>query len=157
MFREAMAGMMMLLSVSSANAQTIDWQSYKDGTMAISLPMGLFARLEDTDGESASYFSEETNASLRLAGGPIPGNVNFSQMTQRIEGAEDVSKVTYRAGGRRWFVMSGYTSDDQIFYAKFLANRTFTHFAFFQITYPIHQKQFFDPVVTKIEKSLRVF
>lgn len=155
----------MLLTGLPAIARSIDWQVYRDADLAISLPMGLFEADDDGergDGQYArSLYSKELDAALRVASGPIPQGASLAAIAGRLEEADWIRQVTYRAGGRRWLVMSGYAGAQQdqnlIFYAKFLANRDFTRFAFFEISYPRIHKRALDPVVTKIEKSLRTY
>ena len=75
--------------------------------------------------------------------------------------ADRVAEVTYRTGGRSWFVLSGYyqrlgfEEEELIFYAKFMFSPDLERFAAFEISYPADEKQRFDAVVERLEESFR--
>ncbi len=96
----------------------------------------------------------------------VYGAENAEGLTPRefadvLEQAERVKEVTYRTGGRNWFVLSGYyrregdEAEELIFYAKFMFSPDRSRLAAFEISYPLSEKQRFDAIVDRLERSLR--
>ena len=74
-----------------------------------------------------------------------------------MEGADPQRRITYRAGGQSWFVLSGYLDregEPMVFYAKFMLNPSRTALSAFEISYPASRKSTFDPMVEQMEDSL---
>lgn len=62
--------------------------------------------------------------------------------------------VTYRRKGKDWLAVSG-TKGDRIFYRKSLLSCNGTVWNSVAIDYPASQKKKFDPLVTRVARSLR--
>ncbi len=63
--------------------------------------------------------------------------------------------ITYRAHGRGWFVISGTAGTDGVFYERYLLSHGGEMTEGFVISYPLHLKQKYDPVVARMAKSFR--
>jgi hypothetical protein len=79
------------------------------------------------------------------------------QFQEMMEAADPDRRITYRAAGKSWFVLSGYLENEgepTIFYAKFMLNRRGTALSAFEISYPKAQQAQFNPLVEQMEDSL---
>jgi hypothetical protein len=63
-------------------------------------------------------------------------------------------RVTYRAAGRNWLVLSG-THGERIFYTRHAFSHRNEIVNAFQISYPAALAASYDPIVARIAKSLR--
>jgi hypothetical protein len=63
--------------------------------------------------------------------------------------------VTYQARGDDWFVISGTTGSDGVFYERHLLSHGKQMTEGFVISYPARLKQKYDPIVTRMSKSFR--
>lgn len=135
-----------------------DWERYTNSAagFTIDLPLTRFdvekqtpARLtlEETDGD----------AQLDVFGVTNSQTLTVAQFQAIMEAADPNRRITYRAAGRSWFVLSGYLDDQSeptVFYAKFMLNRARTALSAFEISYPATRKAELDPMVERIEDSL---
>ncbi|HET6418690.1 MAG TPA: hypothetical protein VFG19_00950 [Geobacteraceae bacterium] len=64
-------------------------------------------------------------------------------------------KITYKLMKKNHFVLSGIDGST-IFYEKVVYKEDDDQFVHFEITYPKAQKQFYDPIVTEISKSIKI-
>ena len=71
-----------------------------------------------------------------------------------IANAGGYDEVTYRPRGRSWFVLSGYRGD-QIYYEKVMFSCGGQIVNVFAISYPVVERDIFDPVVERMEDSFR--
>jgi hypothetical protein len=63
-------------------------------------------------------------------------------------------RVTYRAAGRNWLVLSG-TRGERIFYTRYAFSHRNEVVNAFEISYPENLAKSYDPIVARIAKSLR--
>ena len=83
--------------------------------------------------------------------------LNEAEFKALMEAADPNRRITYRAEGRSWFVLSGYLENEPeptIFYAKVMINPSGTGLSAFEISYPQADKGKFDPVVEQMKDSL---
>jgi len=69
------------------------------------------------------------------------------------EGKQD-ARVTYRAAGKNWLVLSGVQAD-RVFYERHVFSHRNEVENAFQISYPAALAATYDPIVARISKSLR--
>lgn len=145
-----------LLIASSAVAD--EWQLYTNAAsgFTIDLPLSRFDVEQETSGRLTLH---EVNGDVQLDvfGVTNPQQLTVAQFEAMMEAADPSRRITYRAGGRSWFVLSGYLKDlsePTVFYAKFMLNRAGTALSAFEISYPATRKAELDPVVERIEDSL---
>jgi serine/threonine-protein kinase len=70
------------------------------------------------------------------------------------EKAKDGEKITYRAAGKNWLVLSG-TRGDRLFYTRYLLSHRNEVENAFKISYPAALAATYDPIVTRMSKSLK--
>ena len=70
------------------------------------------------------------------------------------ESLEKDEKITYRAAGKNWLVLSG-TQGDKVFYKRYLLSHRNELENAFRISYPASLAATYDPIVARISKSLK--
>jgi hypothetical protein len=148
-----------LLTCLNARAQA--WHEYTIPGYGhrFSIP-GDFSRAGTEQGKL--YFEEASGiAQIAAYRGELPPGTSISDIERLTASAEWIKDVTYRAGGESWFVLSGHQigssrsdADPTIFYFKAMTNAARTRYSAIEISYPRSRKLEFDPIVTRIEKSL---
>ena len=86
------------------------------------------------------------------------GQQNYDDLDPRAMMARDremagYDTVTYEASGKNWYVLSGQSGGD-IFYRKAVVDAANGLVHVFEITYPPAQLATYDPIVTRMAKSL---
>ena len=147
----------LLLALSSpAAAET--WRRYLDAGsgFSISLPTDRFTLTDRSEGR-LTFAERGGSAQLDVFGVENRDALSARQFRRMMEGADPHRRITYRAGGRSWFVLSGYIegeAEPTIFYAKFMLNRSGTALSAFEISYPRSRKAEFDATVERLEDTL---
>jgi hypothetical protein len=132
------------------------------GQFVIDVPTPSF-RQEVSDKASHKTFIEVDGAAII----DVYAGRNLKRMVptafiQELSHAPRIEDITYAAQGRSWFAISGHYVREGagqgalIYYAKFVFTADLTRFAAFEISYPVTEKRAMDPVVTHLEKSLRL-
>lgn len=143
---------------------SLSWRTYVNARFgySIQLPLGLFeVEAGSENGDGLRLVETGGLAQIEVLGSQNAEGATPETFAAFLSDADRVRTVTYRTGGSRWFVLSGYyeqepsESEELIFYTKYLFNRDHTAFAAFEISYPRSQKARFSRIVTRIEKSLR--
>lgn len=70
------------------------------------------------------------------------------------ESAERGERITYRATGGNWLVLSG-TRDDRVFYKRYAFSHRNEIVNAFEISYPGSLAAAYSPIVARLSKSLR--
>lgn len=153
----ALALFVTLAAATPAVAQS--WERYVDEQLgfSISLPTERFTAATESEGRLTLSDATGT-AQLDVFGVQNPEALSVAEFQAMMEEADPNRRITYRAAGQSWFVLSGYLdgeAEPTIFYAKFMLNRSGTALSAFEISYPRAQKAAFDPLVERIEDSLR--
>jgi hypothetical protein len=146
------------LIASAGHSSAASWERYANGSMgySVSVPTDRFAVEKETEGR-VSYRDIYGSAQLDVFGVTNPERLTVAEFQEMMEAADPNRRITYRAGGRSWFVLSGYLEDEvepTIFYAKFMLNNRGTTLSAFEISYPQTDRAKFDPLVEQIEDSL---
>lgn len=142
--------------VQPALAQS--WERHVDDGLgfSIELPTERFEAVASADGRLQLSEIDGT-AQLDIFGVQNPEALSLAQFRSMMEAADPTRRITYRAAGGNWFVLSGYLEGEReptIFYAKFMLNRARTALSAFEISYPAAEKARFDATVERIEDSL---
>lgn len=144
-----------------------------------SIPVAALAASEswktyvnDRFGTSVSYPSRfkpgtppENNDGLSFKaddGGELAVWGSFNALEHDIPGLEaflredpkDGEKITYRATGKNWLVLSG-TRGERVFYKRYLLSHKNEVENAFEISYPATLAASYDPLVARISKSLK--
>lgn len=144
-----------LFSTSAVSGE--QWSRYNGQGVSIDLPTGSF-EVTSQQTERLILNDRKRDALLEVMVGELQGR-STSQFRDLVENADPSRIVTYRAGGRHWFVLAGYLPGDGnsgqlIYYAKFLVTPEKDAFAGFEIIYPRNRKEAFDRVVSQLERTL---
>lgn len=134
------------------------WQRYTDEEIGFSirLPADRFAVTNESLGR-VSFEEIDGAAQLDVFGVRNPEALSLAEFRALMEAADPDRRITYRAAGRSWFVLSGYlegTGEPAIFYAKFMLNPAGTALSAFEISYPRAEKAAYDDMVERLEDSL---
>ncbi|MGN6487401.1 MAG: hypothetical protein ACTHLT_06230 [Devosia sp.] len=148
----------LFLTLATAPAVAEDWERYVNGDLgfSISVPMDSFAVTAESSGR-VSMKEIGGTAQLDIFGVRNPQALSRREFERMMETADPNRRITYRAAGRSWFVLSGYLEDvaePTIFYAKFMLNRSGTSLSAFEISYPRAEKAAYDAIVEGLEGSL---
>lgn len=160
MRRAIMPAFSLMLAASAPGlAQSIDWQDYTDSTYGFTaeLPLGLFEAIDSVGRPGISLQEVGGTAQINLYGGPAEG-MTRDALEARLEGGEQISTITYRAGGESWFVLSGFyepvgTDEEVIFYTKVLFSADRGSFSAFEISFPEDDKPRFEDLVERFEDN----
>lgn len=155
----ALALSLALAAPGLAQSGSGDWQRYVDSTYGFSaeLPLGLFQDA-DSGGRPGITLREIGGAAMiNLYGGPAVG-LTRDALEARLESGEQISTITYRAGGESWFVLSGFyeptdADDDVIFYTKVLFSPDRDSFSAFEISFPEADKPRLEDLVERFEDN----
>jgi hypothetical protein len=147
-----------VLQIAPLQAGARGWVSEREPGLgyAFSYPPELFQEIEGDGKASFHYFQSAGSDAKFLVGGwnnqaeESPGS--FKRWL--IANAGGYRELTYRPRGRSWFVLSGYRGD-QIYYEKVMFSCRGRVVNVFAITYPVAQRNLFDPVVERMEDTFR--
>jgi hypothetical protein len=157
--RRALIGAALAILPGAALAQTQSpetWKTYfndRYGT-SISYP-SRFKPGPPADANDGLRFAAADGAELAVWGA-------FNALEHDIAGLEeflreslkDDEKITYRAAGKSWLVLSG-TRGERLFYKRYLLSHRNEVENAFEISYPAALAAAYDPIVTRIAKSLK--
>jgi serine/threonine-protein kinase len=138
------------------SAQAQELRSYSEprfGTAA-QVPAGWRAApITGELGSGAQFTSPDGDSWIAVYG--RPAEPTASEEAKRDEGYATDERVTYRAGGTRWFVRSGFKEGERIFYRKAIMScgGRIAHLLAFE--YPAAEKREHDRLVTLVSRSLR--
>lgn len=149
---------LLALLLCSLPAVAQEWRRFVHPELgfSISLPIGVFAVDENT-ADRLHLSAAGGEAQLDVFGTANPEALSAAAFQEMIEAADPSRRITYRKGGRSWFVLSGFLEGEPeptIFYAKFMLSRDGSSVSAFEISYPEDERVRFDRMVERIEDSL---
>ena len=153
-----------LVLATTVSVGATPWSALRDpaGRYTIDVPTLSF-REEVSDRISHRTFSEVGGgAIIDIYSGRNLKQLQPGEFIRELSQAPRIEDITYTAQGRSWFAISGHfvregtARGGLIYYAKFVFSADLTRFAAFEISYPLDEKRAMDPVVTHLEKSLRL-
>jgi hypothetical protein len=134
------------------------WASERDPELGFtfSYPSELFERAEGDGKPSFHYFASEDDDAKFLVGGwnNAAGQSPAALKRWMMENMGGYDETTYRPRGKSWFVLSGYRGDI-IYYEKVMFSCGDRLVSVFAITYPVDQRETYDPVVERMEDAFR--
>ena len=146
------------LSPITLQAAFSEWSFARDPDLgfAYSYPSNVLSRLEGDGKPSFHYFASEDSAAKFLAGGWVNSEGQSPESFKRwvTENVGGYDELTYRPRGRSWFVLSGYRGD-QIYYEKVMFSCGGELVNVFAITYPIAERNVYDPIVERMENTFK--
>ncbi len=132
----------------------LQWSRYTSDQLGtgVDVPVGLFAmsRPLPQGADGRLFQTRDGSAMLRVSGSFGP-RVAGSFAAYRKLVIQDEPTMSYRTGGRSWFVLSG-RQNGEIRYTKVIERCGAAHAVF--LHYPALQKRFYDPIVSRISSSL---
>jgi hypothetical protein len=163
-FRALSLGVCLALILANPIAAA-EWTRFRDpaSQYAIELPTGSFSPAAPGDQRGHLSLAEiDGDGIVDVYGGNNSRRLRPAEFITELSRAPRIADVTYRAMGKTWFAISGHyvreagDRDDLIYYAKFVFTPDLSRFAAFEISYSTAEKNRMDPVVTHLEKSLRL-
>lgn len=134
---------------------TLLWRTYRNprfGTVA-ELPPGLSLGTPIDEGDGQAFIDEDGRSEIAVYATLLEGQP-FPQYRQWYGSA--LGSISYEAGGRNWFVLSGI-DQGKIFYMKALRSERcgveIVHHVV--LRYPQEEKRRFDNLVERVANSLR--
>ncbi len=138
------------------SAQAEKWATYGNARFGAwaDYPAERFVALPPPENGDGQAFKARDGASLTIYGGyNINDETPASYEASLYPGKDDdKTKVTYRAKGTDWLVLSGTRGND-VFYEKYLFREDIIHAMI--LTYPQSLKTTYDPIAARIAQSLR--
>jgi len=141
--------------VLAAPARAEDWQPYTDDhyEYQLELPLTSF-RITHTQAGHLSLSEIGGDGVIDVYTGQNPKHLSANAFADKVSAVGEIKDITYRAGGRNWFVLSGhYTGDDLIYHAKYIFSPDLRKVAGFEISYAVAEKSRMDPIVDHLEAS----
>ena len=146
------------MAVSPVGAAAWRWalETEPDLGLSYSYPPDVFLPIEGDGKPYFHYFASASSEAKFLVGGwnntTGQSPAGFKQwLTENVGGYDE---LTYRPRGRSWFVLSGYRGDS-IYYEKVMFSCGGSLVNVFAITYPVEQRDLYDPIVERMEDTFR--
>ena len=146
------------ISVSPVVAGGWRWALERDPELGLSYsyPADVFLPIEGDGKPYFHYFASASSEAKFLVGGwnnaKGQSPAGFKQWLIANVGGYD--ELNYRPRGRSWFVLSGHRGES-IYYEKVMFSCGGGLVNVFAITYPIDQRDTYDPIVERIENTFR--
>lgn len=157
LFGAALVVLLTALQAPLVQAATGRWLSDRDPNLGFtfSYPRTLFHPIQGDGKPSFHYFVSGSDAKFLVGGwNNRAGRSPEGFKRWLIANAGGYDEVTYRPRGRSWFVLSGYRGD-QIYYEKVMFSCGGSVVNIFAMVYPVAERNFFDPIVERMEDSFR--
>ena len=145
--------------VASAQLHGARWRTFvgwKFGT-SISYPASGFSALPEPDAHDGRTFVNPDGAQIAVFASYNVLDESIEASLASLIESERYQRVTYRARGANWFVLSGLRSiegREQVFYEKYLFGAGGRTIHAVVVTYPTELKAIYDPLVGRIGNSL---
>jgi hypothetical protein len=145
-------------------AQGASWSTYRDtaSPYTIDLPVVSFRPTDASQPGHLALAELSGDAMIDVYGGTNTKQLSPKEFIDQLAHAPRIADISYRAEGRTWFAISGHYSREAgdagtlIYYAKFVFSSDLSRFAAFEISYSVAEKSRMDPVVMRLEKSLKL-
>ena len=143
------------LSVPAAASR---WASETENDLGLryTYPTDVFSPTEGDGKPYFHYFASPSSEAKFLVGGwnNAKGQSPASFKRWLMDNVGGYDELTYRPRGRSWFVLSGYRGKS-IYYEKVMFSCGGSLVNVFAITYPTGQRDFYDPIVERMEDKFR--
>ena len=155
--RRALIGVALILLPRPSHAQPREaWRIYVNDRFGTSIEYpSRFRPGRPPDNNDGQSFTASDGATLAVWGSLNIDELDIKALEADIsEGRAEGERITYRASGKNWFVLSG-TRGDSLFYSRYLLSHRGEVKNAFEIVYPAALASAYDPIVARISKSLR--
>ncbi len=149
-----------LIAVEFTLAAPLDWQTYRHPERGFSIALPVEGFSSAPTGRGVTLLEAEGRGQIDVYGAANAAGLTPREFEAALLGAERIREVTYSRRGASWFVISGYyhrendTSDDLIFYAKFMFSPDGATLSAFEASYPLADRVRFDPIIERMEDTL---
>jgi hypothetical protein len=158
----AFAGLLSL-SLGSVAGFAGEWRQYHDPSFgySVTVPDDGFDIETDKARNGLTLYEQGGRAQIDVYAIHNETGLSLDELRARLSDAERIKQITYSRTGQSWFVISGYyrrpadQAMDLIFYAKFMMSTDGESIAAFEASYPVSEKRRFDPIIERMESSLR--
>lgn len=163
-------GLWMLVTLAAlvvghkALAQDLGWQSYVNARYgySIDIPTGFLRPLPPPpNGDGLGFENSDRTVHVSVFGAMNALELTFDQYYQAALDDPALGRVTYRRKTDRWYALSGYRSVDlgsgpqeMIFYTRIAIDDAGTAISGLNMLFPPSLKEFMDPIVTRMSRSL---
>src|SRR5689334_9676119 len=158
MFHAALAGAALTLMVLPAGGAAARWALQRDPELGFrySYPAEVFSPLKSDGKPYFHYFASPSSDAKFMVGAWDNARGQSPEGLKRwlIENVGGYDETTYRPTGRSWFVLSGYRGD-AIYYEKVMFSCGGSLVNVFAVTYPVQQRNMYDPIVERMEDTFR--
>jgi hypothetical protein len=145
-----------LLALTAAARGETAWHTYANDRYGVIIDYpDFFHPLPPPDNDDGRAFDSADGGHFTVSGSL--NALDFTLATYQdfiVKNRTDGAAITYQAHGSNWFVVSG-TQGDKLFYERHLMSHRGEVLNNFVISYPAALKQTYDPVVTRMSRSLR--
>ena len=151
----ASVGLAIVLPAGDAAAR---WALQSDPELGFrySYPAEVFSPLRGDGKRYFHYFASPSSEAKFLVGAWNNARGQSPEALKRwlVENVGGYDETTYRPKGRSWFVLSGYRGDS-IYYEKVMFSCSGGFVNVLAITYPVSQRDKYDPIVERMEDTFR--
>jgi serine/threonine-protein kinase len=154
--RAMLAAVLILLSCPSYAQPREAWKIYVNDRFGTSIEYpSRFRPGRPPDNNDGLSFTASDGATLAVWDSFNIDELDIKALEADIsEGRVKGERITYRASGKNWFVLSG-TRGDSLFYSRYLLSHRGEVKNALEIVYPAALTSAYDPIVARISKSLR--
>ena len=139
-----------------------EWQRYTDPVFgyAVELPDDGFDTEADPARNGLTLYEQNGRGQIDVYAFANDKGLSLKQVRDALSQADRIKEITYSRAGTSWFVVSGYSrrandeTGDLIFYAKFMMSADRTALSVFEASYPVGDKERYDPIIERIEDTL---
>ncbi len=155
--RRTLIGAALAALASPALAQAREtWKTYSNDRFGVSIEYpSRFKPGRPPDNNDGQSFTADDGAALAVWGSFNVEEHDIAGLEASLrESPKPDEKITYRAAGKNWLVLSG-TQGDNVFYTRYLLSHRNEVENAFRISYPATLAATYDPIVARISKSLK--
>ena len=145
-----------VLAPTLARAQNI-WKIYKNDRFGttIEYPSDKFRSLRPPDNGDGLAFEAADGGRFSVSAHRNINNDTLAEVEEfYLADRKPGEKITYRDKGPNWFVLSG-TRGGTVFYERHLLSHQNELVNTLDMTYPARLEKAYDPIVTRMSRSLR--
>jgi hypothetical protein len=158
----AMRAMLVVISVLlfAPAATADDWRYYSDPQFGYSIVLPDEGFDVEAERNGLTLYEREGRGQIDVYAFRNDNELSIEQIRDELGRADRIRQITYSRSGASWFVISGYyqrledEATDLIFYAKFMFSADRRSVSAFEASYPVGDKDRYDPIIEKIEDSL---
>jgi hypothetical protein len=147
-----------------AAAQDLGWQPYVNARFGFSIdvPTGFLRQLPPPpNGDGLAFENADRTVHVAVFGAMNALELSFDQYFQAALDDRNLGRVTYKRKTDSWYVLSGYRNVDtpdggqeMIFYTRIAIDEDGTAISGLNMLFPPSLKQFMDPIVSRMSRSL---